>query len=108
MVLSKYRTSRHYGGSEEGGWWYSRYEHLETIAYRYTREELESIKEGIELQAISQRDNAERMASLPNIESSDPEGYIPSGFGLDYGEELIIEEVAREYDTTNEPTPHYE
>lgn len=26
MLLSKYRVTQHYGGPEEGGWWYDWYE----------------------------------------------------------------------------------
>lgn len=46
MYISKYHVTRHYGGPEEGGWWYDRHEFIhvihqiadENLAYALARE----------------------------------------------------------------------
>lgn len=42
--ISVYRVTRHYGGPEEGGWWYDWYELLETLPFEEKPESEELIR----------------------------------------------------------------
>lgn len=105
MVLSKYAVTQHYGGPEEGGWWYYRHAHVGTLATG-TQEQMEHLREGLlrysnSLKVADEYANAGRLASMPDDEPI-------SGFALDAGEELIIEEFEKEYDDSDQPRPYYE
>ena len=114
--VSIYRVHQHYGGSEEGGWWYNRYKHEGSIRFANQTEAHAWIVQAENL--VRQRNEEEApdryitMASLPDCEEEGladyGEGYIPTGW--DDGGRLIvvIDEVEGEMDNTNEPRPRYE
>ena len=41
QMVGLYTESRHYGGAEEGGWWYSNYTHDHSVTISGTREEID-------------------------------------------------------------------
>ena len=115
--VSVYRHHRCYGGPEEGGWWYDRYELEGSIAFA-THDEaeawLEKAKAEIERQNRAEAPARYRaMASLPDEDNEPcpancPEGYIPRDWD-DGGElQILVEDVRGHLDNMNEPTPHYE
>lgn len=47
--VTAYEVTRHYGGPEEGGWWFNHYEVLATIpvkGYDHARKSMDALKEG--------------------------------------------------------------
>lgn len=44
VYISIYRVSRHYGGPEEGGWWYDWYTHVKTLPRRVKAHRVEQVK----------------------------------------------------------------
>lgn len=113
--VSIYRSSRHYGGPEEGGWWYT-ITTLEGSTPFPTRE----LAEAFLAQATAHVEQMNRdeapararaFAGLPD-EDLEPcpadagEGYIPNGWS-DGGElDICVEDKQGERDNSHEPTPH--
>lgn len=115
--VSIYRRSQHFGGPEEGGWWYDRIS-LKGSKWFPTTEQAEAFLEQAkaEVEKMNQDEapaRARAFACLPDEDevccpANCPEGYIPNDW-TDGGELFIrIEERAGESDNTHEPTPHYE
>jgi hypothetical protein len=114
--VSIYRRSQHFGGPEEGGWWYDRIT-LEGSKWFVSREEaerfLEASKAHVErMNKEEAPDRARAFASLPSEDdccpSGYPEGYIPNGWS-DGGELYVtVEDRQGQADNSNEPRPHYE
>lgn len=115
--VSIYRTSRHFGGPEEGGWWYDRTT-LEGSKYFPSEEEaaafLDQAKQRIE--EMNQEEapmRARACASLPDEDevccpAGYSEGYIPNDWS-DGGELFIcVETQLGVSDNSREPRPHYE
>lgn len=115
--VSIYRSSQHFGGPEEGGWWYTRTQ-LEGSKYFPTMEQAEAFlaaaKEQVEQ---TNRDEApmraRACASLPDEDevccpAGYSEGYIPNDWS-DGGNLFICIETQRGIsDNMNEGRPHYE
>jgi hypothetical protein len=111
--VSIYRRCQHFGGPEEGGWWYSR-DSLEGSIPFPTKEDaekwLEEAKRQVEKQnEIDAPKRHRAMANLPDEENAYyDEGFIPTGW-TDGGELWVtIEEVRGASDDSREPRPHYE
>lgn len=115
--VSIYSHSQHFGGPEEGGWWYDRMQWQGSKPFN-TREEaeawLEKAKEQVEQMNRNEAPaRARACASLPDEDevtcpAGYSEGYIPNDW-TDGGEyEVLIEERQGEQDNMNEPRPHYE
>ena len=115
--VSVYRQSQHFGGPEEGGWWYDRVTLEGSVAFP-SREQAEAYLE--QAKAFVEQANrdeapvrARAYASLPDEDETPcpancPEGYIPTGWS-DGGDLIIcVEEIRGERDNSREPTPHYE
>jgi hypothetical protein len=111
--VSAYRVAQHYGGCEEGGWWYDRW-YLEGSVCFPTREEAEAYlaatREEVEKeQAEIERQRWIRTANLPDIETAyHDEGYIPRGWSDGGSLRILIEDKKGEYDNSREPRPRYE
>lgn len=115
--VSIYRKSQHFGGPEEGGWWYDKIS-LEGSKYFPSEEQAEAFLEQAKAEVEqANRDEAparyRAMAALPDEDlepcpANCPEGYIPSDW-TDGGELMIVvEQVRGESDNMSEPRPHYE
>jgi hypothetical protein len=113
--VSVYNGAQHYGGPEEGGWWYNRNTLVGSI-YFPTMEQAEAWleKAKVEVERENHENAPERhraMASLPGEECDTAyhdEGFIPTGW--DDGGELwvTIEDQRGVSDNSAEPRPHYE
>lgn len=114
--VSIYRHSQCYGGPEEGGWWYDRYELVGSKPFQ-SRDEATNWLEAarIEVERLNREEapaRARAMASLPDCDAEPlpdaGEGYIPTGW--DDGGELMVmvEDKKGEHDNMLEPRPHYE
>jgi hypothetical protein len=90
-VLSVYRVSRHYGGPEEGGWWYDR--------HTYTGQ----------CRKVSCMEAREKAGAWQvELKPNQPEHDRFSVLGWEGDFVVYIECVAGEGDTSREPKPHYE
>ena len=115
VYVSIYRVAQHYGGPEEGGWWYYRHQFVGGVPMP-NREQAEAFIAQMQRQ-VDKRNREEAperhraMAALPGEDCDTAyhgEGFIPNGWS-DGGElEVRIEETLGSGDTTHEPTPHYE
>lgn len=90
--VSEYEVTRHYGGPEEGGWWYSWYEHKSVID-----------EEGAEKDAVAKclelaEEYAERL----------PKGWRDQGSVMPDGPDVVFmpEQTIGEWETKE--APHYE
>lgn len=93
MFVSEYLVTEHYGGPEEGGWWYVRYHFVRLVTpRRYDKATARS---------IARQKNAAYNAHLKS---------------LSYGEQrrererrtaYLTERTPRESDTSRMPRPHY-
>lgn len=99
MFVSHYRATRHYGGPEEGGWWYDRMEFVE-VEFRITgRRALERAREeAIKLNRQAQREHRQPCGAYQGR-------YSVAGHTDDI---YRTEEVEREHETIHDPKPHYE
>lgn len=114
--VSIYRHHRCYGGQEEGGWWYDRYELEGSIEFA-TRDDAEEWLRTAkaEVARINREEAPARWQATARLPDCDEEalpdageGYIPTGW--DDGGELwvTVEDKAGEHDDMHEPRPHYE
>lgn len=115
--VSIYNRSQHYGGPEEGGWWYDRIILAGSLPFQ-TREaaELWLAVAKAEVQRMNRAAapaRARAHAALPDPDlvpcpAGTGEGFIPNDWS-DGGELWItIEETAGQSDNSAEPRPHYE
>ena len=112
--VSIYTKSQHYGGPEEGGWWYDRW-HLEYYKTCPTEEEAVRVQEILtakiqHLHDEYEKDKHRRTAEMPEGNSPylDTEGYIPTGWADGADWVVIKESRPGANDNSREPRPHYE
>jgi len=91
MVVSRYHITRHYGGPEEGGWYYDRRLHKDTI------------KAGLDPQDA--RDLARELnAAQKATETGQGRFSVLGGTDVRY----MAEEFPMQADNASEPAPRYE
>lgn len=113
--VSVYNRSQHYGGPEEGGWWYDVNTLVGSVWFPSVEDAdlwLAAAKEEVEREnRATDPERWRAMASLPGEDCDTAyhdEGYIPTGW-TDGGKLwVVIEERRGERDNSNEPRPHYE
>jgi len=127
LYVNAYQVTRHFGGHEEGGWWYNHHEPIASIPvkaisieghrdYCYncsraregavhpeTGEKYELCKWGYHLDAIDQSQVDTFKAHLESIYGEQREGNIYSVLG---GVDVMI--VVEEHTGEATPRPHYE
>jgi len=89
MFVSVYSVSRHYGGPEEGGWWYDWYQHVATTPRRVKACRLLKVRSRLE-------------KKFAHIQSTRRRSSVIGGADL----VIVNERVAGESRSTE--TPHYE
>jgi len=92
MFISKYEVSRHYGGPEEGGWWYDRHVLVHTIASGLTEDAAFTRVRSMNEKAREERDHGGM-----------------GRFSVLGGEDVVFyaEDVVGEMDDSDEPRPYY-
>jgi hypothetical protein len=95
VYVSEYSTTRHYGGPEEGGWYYD---------VRKFEKVIRSEDERDAAFACARRWN--RKAKEGRIAGGRPQGRFSVLGGADVS--YFVEDVAGSHDTTKDPVPHYE
>ena len=127
LYVNAYEVTRHYGGPEEGGWWYNHHEPIASIpvkaisiaghsnvcwtceaanegrTHHETGEKYELCKWGYHLRAVDQEQVETFKAHLESIYGEIREGNIYSVLG---GMEIMI--VVEEHVGESTPRPHYE
>jgi hypothetical protein len=114
--ISVYETTQHYGGPEEGGWWYSRTRFVGYVVCMTLEEAEQKLAEAKELteqhNRDTQRERNEATAALPDHDSpyNDTEGYIPLGWTEGGKLHTRIENSSElgKLSNMDEPRPHYE
>jgi len=91
MIVSRYHITRHYGGPEEGGWYYDRRLFMETDYVQRTPEEA---------RAHARELNEAEKASQPG------QGRFSVLGGTDV--RYMAEEYPQQADNASEPAPRYE
>lgn len=94
--ISEYGISRHYGGPEEGGWWYDRHHFVRVVAWANDEEDAFAIARG-----LNDRAAEERKANNDPGRSS-----VCAGTNEDVA--YMAEPHPGKFDDTREPRPHYE
>lgn len=95
MHVSLYHTTRHYGGPEEGGWYYDRSAHQRVIVSGLSADEALAEARRRNAQAAEERKADGRSQGRFSVLGGADEVYLP-------------EDVPGEHDDSDEPTPHYE
>jgi hypothetical protein len=127
MYLNVYEVTRHFGGHEEGGWWYNHHEPIASIpvkavsveghsdvcrqcymarrgeTHHETGEKYEMCKWGYDLKPVDQEKVDEFRAYLEDLYGDRREGNIYSVLG---GMEVIIS--LEDHPGERTPRPHYE
>lgn len=95
MLVSKYNVTRHYGGPEEGGWWYDVYEYVDTLATKLTPEDA--------------RQKVNEFNELAKTQHRQPSGTYQGRFSVaNHTDEVYMTENSKaQYDTSKDPRPHY-
>lgn len=95
MFVTRYKVTRHYGGPEEGGWWYDRSEADETVF------------EGSVAAAKTERDRLNEQAKAERLQ---PNGSYQGRFSVANNTDIIykIEVTFKQWDDSDDPRPHYE
>jgi len=110
--VSVYKSNRHYGGAEEGGWWYTRTALVGSVRFA-SREVAEAYLATAESQAEALQSEANdgfkraylmRYANTAEIEDDFCIGEVASAD--DYL--VIVEDSQGERDDSDEPVPHWE
>jgi len=99
--VSVYSTSQHYGGPEEGGWYYDRW-----VLQRSIPCQTEVLARQMARMLDARRPAREDRAHLiPEGESpyGDTEGYIPTGFAMDADSTVIVERNPGDHQMTERP-----
>jgi len=96
MFVSHYKATRHYGGPEEGGWWYDRYEFVKAETNDIPKELAFNI-------ARAYNTNAKLEKRQPN--GATYQGRFSTANHTD--DLYFTEDVLRSRDNTNEPRPTY-
>lgn len=94
MYVSVYSVTRHYGGPEEGGWWYDRSRFMHTHCFNSDPELA---------YAESRRLNEE--AKKRRVEDGRSQGRYSVAGGAD--EVFLAEKVFGEHDNMDDPHPYY-
>lgn len=96
MHVSKYAVTRHYGGPEEGGWYYDRYEYVSTLFF--------------DMPLIEARRKAAKLNEKAKEEKRQPSGFYQGrGSVANHTDEVYMEEATiAQYDTTNDSRPFYQ
>jgi len=114
--VSIYSVERCYGGSEEGGWWYSRSTIIGSVPF-FSRDDAETYVSKIEkeVEVMQEAENAEfrsrAMAAWDRAEDrgEDLQDDFCSGESWDADQfSIIIEETRGSYDNSKEPKPQWE
>jgi hypothetical protein len=95
FYISEYSVSRHYGGPEEGGWWYDIREFVKTWA-AYT--------DGDDALTVCRRLNVETQEAEREDRHHYGRGSVLGGEDCEW----TVERHPAEEDNTREPRPHYE
>jgi hypothetical protein len=95
-TVSHYRVTRHFGGHEEGGWWYDRYRHVETLVTSPTHAEAKRVAAELNEQAKNDK--------------RQPSGTYQGRYSVanNTDDHYLVEETPGQHDNTDEPRPHYE
>lgn len=101
VFVSQYEVTRHYGGPEEGGWYYDRHRMVAVVTKIRENEALTSARNT----ATAIRRSLNRLARRQRIEDRRPQGRFSVHGGADV--EYRIERTPGEDDDTNQPRPHY-
>ena len=104
--VTLYATSQHYGGPEEGGWYYDRRVPISSRQFA-TRSEAEAEADRLR---NAMPDPTDRSAMIPEGESPyrDTEGYIPTGFAVQTANDVWLEMVPGQFAAHVHDRPHYE
>jgi hypothetical protein len=96
MYVSRYKITRHYGGPEEGGWWYDRQRFSGTIASDLSKEEAKQLAG-----ELNARAKADRLQ---------PSGTYQGRFSVANHTDhyYFVEDEPGKLDDTDKPRPHYE
>jgi len=115
--VSIYGRSQHYGGPEEGGWWYTICELQGSIPF-VNREQAEAFLDQAtkEVEQKNRESAPHRYRAMERLPDPDleacpvggSEGYIPAGWTDGLKLWVCIEDRMGQNDNTQEPTPHYE
>jgi hypothetical protein len=117
FYVSTYETSRAYGGPEEGGWWYTNYELLDSEPV-VGKENAHKMRDKLQAEADGMGENDEDLGSArgfdqyPDPSGGDPmydhsDADIPRGFsGSARNIRVLVEDTKGEHETTE--TPYYE
>lgn len=102
MFVSHYRVTRHYGGPEEGGWYYDRHEFVTTVAQLPTLEEAQAHARDLNHQARQE-------SRQPNHDRAIGPFYQGRYSVANHTDDIYrTESVPGEHDDTDQPRPHYE
>lgn len=95
MHVSKYNVTRHYGGPEEGGWWYDVTEYVDTLHSGLTPEDA--------------RQKVNEFNDLAKTQKRQPSGNYQGRYSManNTDEVYMAENTRGQYDTTKDPRPHY-
>lgn len=100
VFVSQYEVTRHYGGPEEGGWWYDRSKAIEPASILTGIDRKETYRQAFHItRALN------RVAQAMRKEGCELGRFSVSG-GIDVV--FLIEEKFGEQDDMDEPRPHYE
>lgn len=95
--VGMYYVTRHYGGPEEGGWWYDRHEFVRTVQKNYDNKKA----------ALSAARRLNREARTLRLQ---PHGNYQGRYSVANNRDTVFyaEDAPGEHDDTDEPRPHYE
>lgn len=96
MEVSEYNVTRHYGGPEEGGWWYDRHEFVRVIMSTDDEEAAFARARALNAEARENKEQPDGKCYQGRFSVADPTDKV-----------FYVDREPRENDNMNEPRPHY-